>query len=495
MSDALWDHILFQARLRPNALAVWGPAGPVTYQALVRDVDALATELIERKLTRDDMVGLHLGFTYLHHLLVLALDRLSIPAMSFATAAHAPSAPVVLPQFGLTAIVSDAAAPAAPPGCRWIVMAEQHRPTFGTPDTARLARLDRPPDALVCVGWSSGTTGGVKGAPITRALQGRRLAVRRLLHGLGRRTRYFTGMPISAAFGYHLPLAVLSAGGAVILPAPASDFVSLANALKVTLTGGPPSMLAELVGGGAAPRRLDTLEGFEVLGTHLPAALAREVRLKLTANLRLGYGATEADRVATADAAVCLDDPSAVGYPIPWVEVEIVDAGDRALPAGREGILRLRSPQTIAGYFRDEAATRRNFRDGWFYPGDIAQIDARGLLRVTGRIEETILRDGVATSPQPIEDAIRTVPGVRDVAVFPLASAGAASELGVALVVAPGADGDAIRTAVAARLGPHGPARLFMIDRLPRNQNGKVNRRELGELAQRAVAAPPKDPR
>jgi acyl-CoA synthetase (AMP-forming)/AMP-acid ligase II len=285
-----------------------------------------------------------------------------------------------------------------------------------------------------------------------------------------------------------MPLAVLSAGGAVILPAPASDFVSLANALKVTLTGGPPSMLAELIGGdGSLLRRFETLECFEVLGTHLPAALAREVRLKLTPNLRLGYGATEADRVATADAAVCLDDPSAVGYPIPWVEVEIVDTADRPLPVGREGILRLRSPQTITGYFRDEAATRRNFRDGWFYPGDIAEIDARGLLRVTGRIEETILRDGVATSPQPIEEAIRAVPGVRDVAVFPLADAGGASELGVALVVAPEADAAGVRAAVAQRLAGHGPARLFTIDRLPRNQNGKVNRRELGELARRAV--------
>src|SRR5258706_2022225 len=122
-------------------------------------------------------------------------------------------------------------------------MEEHGRPKLGAPDPARLGAIRRAGDDLVRVGWSSGTTGGMKGAPITRALQAHRIAARRWLHALSPRTRYFTGMPFSQPFGYNLPLAVLSAGGLVILPSPAGDLVAVADSVGVTLTGATPAML------------------------------------------------------------------------------------------------------------------------------------------------------------------------------------------------------------------------------------------------------------
>src|SRR5258706_11255754 len=110
MIGSVIDHVAFQARVRPNALAVFGPTGSVSYQMLVRDVDALATELMERNVTRTDMVGLHLGFSYLHVLLMLALDRISVPSMSLPAAGTAP--PAIAPQHRLTVLVSGQPAPA-----------------------------------------------------------------------------------------------------------------------------------------------------------------------------------------------------------------------------------------------------------------------------------------------------------------------------------------------------------------------------------------------
>src|SRR5271168_5085525 len=225
-------------------------------------------------------------------------------------------------------------------------------------------------------------------------------------------------MPFSAGTSYARAVAVLSAGGAVVLPCPPIDFVSLANTVGVTTTCGSPSMLAELLGRrGDAVRRLETMESFEVLGEHLPVKLAQDARSFLTPNISNEYGATETDRVATADAAVCIADPSAAGFLTPWIEAEIVDAADRPVPNGQEGRLRVRGAPVIAGYYRNDDATRRNFRDGWFYLGDIGIITDHGLLRVTGRIEDQITRDGVSISVLPLEEMIRAVPGVRDVAV------------------------------------------------------------------------------
>jgi acyl-CoA synthetase (AMP-forming)/AMP-acid ligase II len=482
MTQALWDHIRVQAGVRPDALAIYGPAGPTAFATLAREVDALATALLEQGLSPSDMVGLHLGFTPLHLCLILALDRLSIPSMSFA--ADPTAMPVVLPQFGLTIVISGLAAP-ADAGCRWIRMVEPVR--VGGIDADRLARIDAAPDAVVRVCWSSGTTGGAKGIPITRALQAERLTVRRLLRGVGPRTRYFPGLPFSVAISYVTALATLAAGGAVVLPSAASHFIDLANALQVTLTLGSPSLLADLVGDGAKPppERLATVEMFDVLGAQLPVALARRARSVLTPNLTLAYGVTEIGRVAVADAAIVLVDPAATGFVIPWVDLEIVDPADRPVAPGREGLVRIRSAQMVAGYLNDPAATAQNFRDGWFYPGDVGVLTADRLLRLTGRIEDMIDRDGALVSLQPTEDALRAVTGVRDAAVFSLPGAAGTATLCAALVLAPDATPAAVRAAAAARLGDRLPPRLFVVEQLPRNAAGKVMRRELAEMARR----------
>src|SRR5258708_16640819 len=108
-------------------------------------------------------------------------------------------------------------------------------------------------------------------------------------------------MPLSSATGYAMALAVLSAGGAVILPGLTGGFVSLSNALGVTLTSGSPAMLSELLGqGGGAVRRLATMQCFEILGAPLPAQLPRDARIFLTPNLWTLSRSTESYPVPTA---------------------------------------------------------------------------------------------------------------------------------------------------------------------------------------------------
>jgi acyl-CoA synthetase (AMP-forming)/AMP-acid ligase II len=480
VTPALWDHLVFQARQRPSAPAVFDPAGPIAFHSLVRDVAGMATELLERGIGRSDMVALDLGFSYRHLILILALDRLSIPSLSLVQSDPPPPAAALRARLGATVVISRRAAPAAEPADRWIVMDERARPQPCQPDLARLAAIDSPADALVRVIWSSGTTGEGKGAPIGRTIQAHRLSARRMVRGLGPRTRYFTGAPFSASPGYIMALATLAAGGSVVLPDPAVDFFSRANALGVTATSASPAMLAELIS-HAPTCGLETMDMLMVSGAPLTSQLVRQTRLALTPNLWTGYGTTEIDGIAQVDTTVTLDDPSAVGFTYPWVDVEIVDPADRKLPPGREGVLRVRSPQTIAGYHDDDAATRQHFRDRWFYPGDVGTISPEGLLRITGRVEDMIVRDGVGIAPQPIEAAITALPQVRDAAVFAMPRSDGAQEIWAAVVLESGADPRAIADAV--KLGDRTLARLLVIDRLPRNANGKVMRRVLIELA------------
>jgi acyl-CoA synthetase (AMP-forming)/AMP-acid ligase II len=309
------------------------------------------------------------------------------------------------------------------------------------------------------------------------------------MRGFGPRTRYFAAMPLAPATGYLRTLSVLSAGGSVVLPVPGIDFCSLAVLLGVTVTSGSPTLLADLLGGVVGVvQRLPSLDYFEVMGDHLTAGLIEQARTALTPNLWINYGSTESDAVAAADAGACIEDASAAGFVVPWMTVEIVDQGDRPLPSGREGAVRVRGPTLVAGYHDNAAATGRNFRGGWFYPGDLGTRTADGMLRITGRVEDAIVRDGVSLSPVPLEEAIRGVPGVRDAAVFALEGAAGVSEISAAVVIEAGADVQAIRAGVRARLGDRGPARLFVIDSLPRSAGGKVKRRALADLARRRLA-------
>jgi acyl-CoA synthetase (AMP-forming)/AMP-acid ligase II len=337
------------------------------------------------------------------------------------------------------------------------------------------------------VTWTSGTTGTPKGSPMTRAVQALRLTSLRLVRGLGPATRYFLGMPLSSGYAYAMALAVLAAGGAIVLPCPPADFVSLANALGVTATGGTPSMLAALVGKeGNLLRRLDTMQFFDVAGAQLPIQLAREARFLLTPNIWSTYGSTEGGWAATADSSVCIAQPGAVGYVLPWIDIEIVDADDRPVPVGRDGAVRLRGEPIVMRYHNDEGTTARVFRDGWFYPGDVGSLGSDRLVRISGRVEDAIKRGAATIAPLPLEEAIRGLPGVRDVAVFPLTHADGSQEICAALVLDPGADEAAIRAGAIARLGDHqAPTRMFRVDQLPRNPNGKVLRRELIDWARR----------
>ncbi|MBV8168219.1 MAG: long-chain fatty acid--CoA ligase, partial [Alphaproteobacteria bacterium] len=427
--------------------------------------------------------------SYLHVLLILAIDRIGVRSMARCLPRATLRSPSERQQFRLTTILSAAVAPPEPP-CRWVQLAERDRPRLGAADPARLAALDLPDDTLVRVIWSSGTTGGVKGVPITRACQDHRVVTRRLARGLSCETRYLASVPFASPSGYVMALAVLAGGGAVLLPRPGLDFVDLANVLGATTTNVTPSMLAELVAEQATrPRRLETMDVLMVSGTHLPPDVARAALAGSTPNIWVGYGATEVDVVSQGWAGIALDDPSAVGIVQPWVDAEIVDGADRPLPPGREGMLRLRSVHMIDGYFGDDAATRRNFRGGWFYPGDLGVITEDRLLRITGRVEDMIVRGSVALAPDALEDALRGLPGVRDVGVFALARDDGSQEICAAFVLG-GSPVDAAQLLAWGRekLGDGAPTRLFKLATLPRNANGKLLRRELATLARQRLS-------
>ncbi|MFN3612044.1 malonate--CoA ligase [Tepidimonas sp.] len=174
-----------------------------------------------------------------------------------------------------------------------------------------------------------------------------------------------------------------------------------------------------------------------------------------------------------------------VGFPLPGVELRIAGDGDRPRPTGEVGGVQVRGPSVFQGYWRMPDKTRAEFTaDGWFRTGDVGFIDERGYLTLVGRSKDLIISGGYNVYPAEVEGAINELPGVAESAVVgvPHPDFG---EVGVALVIVqPGhrVDPDAVLVALRTRLANYKiPKRCVMVDELPRNAMGKVQKNILRE--------------
>ena len=172
-----------------------------------------------------------------------------------------------------------------------------------------------------------------------------------------------------------------------------------------------------------------------------------------------------------------------VGFPLPGVSVRIADASDRPLPQGEIGGIQVRGENVFSGYWRMPEKTREEFAaEGWFRTGDLGQVDADGYLSIVGRAKDLIISGGFNVYPKEIELAIDALPGVVESAVIgvPHPDFGEA----VTAVVVPRKEAMLEPAAIIAELRKNlanfkVPKQVYLVDDLPRNAMGKVQKAEL----------------
>jgi acyl-CoA synthetase (AMP-forming)/AMP-acid ligase II len=155
-----------------------------------------------------------------------------------------------------------------------------------------------------------------------------------------------------------------------------------------------------------------------VSGSRVPASLRRAFQARFGRKLHVHYGAREFGRISTTwlgDGDGALETVGAVA---PWVELEIVDGDDRPLPAGAIGELRVRSECMPHEYCGDPVATARHFRDGWYYPKDLASLTPDGILCVHGRADDMMILNSIKIFPAEIERVLEEHPAVKAAAAF-----------------------------------------------------------------------------
>lgn len=363
--------------------------------------------------------------------------------------------------------------------------------------TAWRALVDTEPDAdarddlgLDEVAWmlyTSGTTGRPKGVLSTqRTCLWSVAACYVPIPGLTEGDRVVWPLPLFHSLshiGCVLSVTAVGATARLVDGFSADDVLRAVSEDRATVLAGVPAMYHHLV---AAARetgfRAPDLRVCLVGGAITTGPLRRAFEEVFDAPLLDAYGSTE---TCGSIAVTRPDEPrveGSCGRPVPGVEVRLVspDTG-RDVPTGDEGEVWVRGPGVMLGYHGLPEVTAAALRDGWYRTGDLARRDADGNLFVTGRHRELIIRGGEKVHPAEVEEVLRGLPGVADVAVTgrPHEVLG---EVPVAFVV-PAPEGFAPAAAYAAcrqRLAYHKvPQELYEIDAVPRTASGKVTRRLL----------------
>ena len=197
---------------------------------------------------------------------------------------------------------------------------------------------------------------------------------------------------------------------------------------------------------------------------------------------REGFGMTESSPVThfqPSEGAVL----GGCGHPVSNTIAKVVDIDTgKALGPNEDGELCVAGPQVMKGYYKNDKATAKTIIDGWLHTGDIARYNEDGQFFIVDRLKELIKVKGLQVAPSELEDVIRRHPGVNDVAVVGVPDE-RAGELPRAYVVRKNrnVEEQSIIDWVAERVAPHKKlgAGVMFVETLPKNQTGKILRREL----------------
>lgn len=200
-----------------------------------------------------------------------------------------------------------------------------------------------------------------------------------------------------------------------------------------------------------------------------------------------GYGLTEGTCCSACNPVNGVRKLGTVGPAMPGQRIRIIGPDGRELPAGQSGQVLISGPTVMRGYLGNPDATDRTVVDGWLHTGDVGVLDEDGYLKIVDRIKDMIIRGGENLYPKEIEAAIAAFPGVLEVAVVGRPDP-VMGEVPVAFVVAyPGADVTPERLlehcrALLTRVKV--PTEIVVLDSLPKNPVGKVDKPDLRKQLQ-----------
>lgn len=348
-------------------------------------------------------------------------------------------------------------------------------------------------EALASINYTSGTSGKPKGVMLTH--RNWSALTRNMLVDRDMRESDVVGHvgPLTHASGtYFVPWFLRGACNVIVEGGTVDGLLAAISRERITVFTCVPTVLTRIVnhpkldgfdlsslraiGYGAEPIPLNTLE----------KALKRFGPV-LTQN----YGLTEAMMTVTTLAPADHFEPDPEGRPVPragcigrpytFVEVVLRDEQGRSVPDGEIGEITIRSEHMTQGYWKRPEETAKVLRDGWLWTGDLARRDRSGFITLAGRSKDMLISGGFNIYPAELEAVLTNHPQVVEAAVFGVPDPDW-GEIAVAFISPlPGTQPTAedLQAHCKPILGLRTPRRFALLDSLPKNANGKVDKPRL----------------
>lgn len=354
------------------------------------------------------------------------------------------------------------------------------------------------PEDPVAIMYTSGTTGTPKGVVLDHLGLINKSMFSTNRQGIDHTDRLCLFFPLFHMFGNTcIALAGLLRGAALVMPCGVFEPSKILTAIReeaCTALYASPSMLISLVEHpDFDSRHWKSVQKGTIGGAPCPMELMRRLVEDIgVRHITVGYGITETCSWVTMTRP---EDPielrvSTIGVPLECNELKVADPGTgEDLPPATQGEICTRG-FLMKGYYKMPGATAAAIdRSGWFHTGDLGEMDQNGYVKVTGRLKDVIVRDGVEIFPVNLEEMIYKLPEVSEVQVFGFPHPEKGQEVAAWVKLK---EGRRLSTeALAAYLKDQTDAATVphffeIVSDFPMTRSGKVQKFKLAEMAQKA---------
>jgi long-chain acyl-CoA synthetase len=501
------DQVLTKrATLTPRATFVKFEGSKFSYKEMDRLATVFAAELARRGMTAGDRVALlctncpHFIAAYFG---VIRGGGVVLPLNNLLTAGEIE---FILNDAGVTICLYDADC-----GATEKKLTRSNARSFFS--LSELARSDQSSDRfeshshtaddVSTILYTSGTTGRPKGALLShRNILANAIAATEVIR-VTHKDRFIVFLPLFHSFTYTVCVVLPLITGAMISLLPSvrpfsrvvkklitdriTLFVAIPTVYKILAEKNMPFFVKILLNlrlcvSGAAP---------------LPVKVIHEFEHAFKVPLLEGYGLTEASPVVSINPLEKEKrKPGTVGFPLPGIDVKVVDESGTQLPPGIAGELLVKGPNVMRGYLNKPEDTAKTLKDGWLYTGDVASLDQSGHIRIIDRKKDMFIVDGLNVFPYEVEEVLYRHEAVKDCAMIGVPHKHEeGKELGIMYVVLKDSakvTPKALREYLAGHVAHYKiPRRFIFTEDLPRTATGKIMKKELRKLYREEDTARP----
>lgn len=346
------------------------------------------------------------------------------------------------------------------------------------------------PDDPFSVIFTSGSTGASKAVVLSHRNCMANPVDAMPLFGENETDRAVSILPLNHVFGFAVVSCAIFCGHDVVFPTEVGADAVLGAIEKygVTVMYSVPTFFLDMLAGSKHKKYdISSLRLGLMAGGPFTADQMRFIEGELGLRLMPGYGMSECVGISTTSYGASVEERAAgVGRLYPMTECDIIGENGEKVRPGEEGEIRVKGPTLMLGYYGDEEATKAAFDgQGRLRTGDIGYFDPDGILHISGRLKDIIIRGGENISAGKIERALLSIDGVYQAAAVGVRDEKYGETPCAMIIPAPGAKltENALKKSLASLLSGHEiPERIKIVDAFPLTSSGKPDKQKMKEI-------------